>query len=1046
MIDRSAFSPRRSALALAIGCALGSSALYAQDTDSNQSAADSELLLEEVIVRGVRQSQAKAIDIKRDSDRIVDSIVAEDIGKLPDLTITDSLQRVTGVQINREANEGTSLNIRGMPQVLTTLNGEQFLSPWNITGVGANYSDIPAGMISGVDVYKSQSATMVAGGISGVVDLKTLSPLSMEEGVTANLRAEASTGSRSKDEVNPDGSTSSRSPDYNLSGFFGFKLNDDVAFNLGLFSSESYNANYSMWENPQFGFLDRQNGTPADPLDFNGNGDLVNDWYLVPESYGASSSFVTREREGGSLSAEWQINDNFNLRGDVFYTRMDQYDRGVRVAFSGHSSVDSYEVNGVPGTESNLNDVLQEGSIFSQGGGFSYVDDNGETQNRVLHSLRVAEVLAPDFQTTSSNKIDQTAALNSNIQLDYTNHDNLTVTARYIYAEAEKRQREASLQQGSPAWLWVDEDGIPGKDPIEPYTVTVDYRGDYPSFNYDRDVSDANLLAMYQSQATGNNTEGTLNVARVDVKYDFDGGLFNSVDVALRHGIREADYNQFYYVTPTERYPDSQRIPIDKRNQLYSGNRVWQRYPDFRSFNYLDENEAIRDAGLEDNGFSAADTVIFNDFGPFAGFERGVSALDPAQWDSPLDFMNRLYPGTRTVEDPAYAYNVKEASTEASVQLNFNSDSSDSLFGIPYSGNLGLKVMQTDRTVKRNTVPEVLDIFNSIGAVDYQKLAFVYDIETQKRSFTQYLPSVNFNMFPADDVVVRFAAARTTSRNDLENVGSGLSLWYSKCEKTDANGDRVLVADSSGNLVGEEVTCVGGGTDKGNINIDPWLADIYNVSTEWYFDENAILGLGLFYMDVNTSVRNFQERRRFVDGDDIDRGNTGNVWVSNNAKGSSLYGMELGYRQPFTFLPGEFLSSTGIEFNYTYSHSESNDTDLEGKALPLPSNSEHQSNLILWYDKAGLNARIAYNWRSKEYIGHAGLNTSGMPVNLANWGEPAGYLDMSLNYWINEHVSVYLNGTNLTATDRRSYAQYKDQLQNIWVQERRYAAGITLSF
>src|SRR5690606_23577303 len=111
-----------------------------------------ELLLEEIVVRGVRASQAQAIDIKRNSDRIVDSIVAEDIGRLPDTTITDSLQRVTGVQITREANEGTSLNIRGMPQVLTTLNGEQFLSPMAITGVQPNYSDIPAGLISGVDV------------------------------------------------------------------------------------------------------------------------------------------------------------------------------------------------------------------------------------------------------------------------------------------------------------------------------------------------------------------------------------------------------------------------------------------------------------------------------------------------------------------------------------------------------------------------------------------------------------------------------------------------------------------------------------------------------------------------------------------------------------------------------------------------------------------------------------------------------------------------------------------------------------------------------
>src|SRR5690625_7005360 len=115
-------------------------------------------LLEEILVRVVRASQARAIDIKRDSANIVDSIVAEDIGRLPDITITDSLQRVTGVKISREANEGTSLNIRGMPQLLTSLNGEQFLSPMSITALQARKSVVPATLMAGVDVYKSQSA------------------------------------------------------------------------------------------------------------------------------------------------------------------------------------------------------------------------------------------------------------------------------------------------------------------------------------------------------------------------------------------------------------------------------------------------------------------------------------------------------------------------------------------------------------------------------------------------------------------------------------------------------------------------------------------------------------------------------------------------------------------------------------------------------------------------------------------------------------------------------------------------------------------------
>src|SRR5690554_5624383 len=172
--------------------------LSATATQAQQSA-DDEQLLEEVVVRGIRSSQQAAVDVKRDSKVIVDSIVADDIGKLPDVTIADSLQRVTGVQIQREAGEGTSLNVRGMPQVLTTLNGEQFLSPWSITDVQANYTDIPAGMVSAVDVIKTQSASTLSGGISGVIDLKTRRPLALPEGWTTSVGGEVSEGSMTEE-------------------------------------------------------------------------------------------------------------------------------------------------------------------------------------------------------------------------------------------------------------------------------------------------------------------------------------------------------------------------------------------------------------------------------------------------------------------------------------------------------------------------------------------------------------------------------------------------------------------------------------------------------------------------------------------------------------------------------------------------------------------------------------------------------------------------------------------------------------------------------
>jgi len=738
---------------------------------------------------------------------------------------------------------------------------------------------------------------------------------------------------------------------------------------------------------------------------------------------------------------------------------MDQYDRGVAIEFENNTGALAWPRDDIPGSESELRNALLPSSGLGESYDLAYGANDG-VQNVTIYSVNNPEALASGFQSKSSNEINETAALNSSFQLNYDNDDNLKASMRYVYAKAEKRYRKANLAQGRPGWLWIDTNGEPGKDPIEPYPVGVDYSGDVPRFyfneagvtdaalratglfqnadgsdifNYSRDIFDASALANYQAIAEGDNTEATLQVVRADASYSFeDTGVLQSVDFGFRSGVRDAEYTKFFYVTPTQTYEEwDTRFPPELRGQLRPGNAVWQRFPDWE--NYSDTS-----------ALQVSDTIVYSDFGPIQGLENGVAAINPAVWDEPLSFMNRMYPGTKTVTDPAFEYQVREASTSLFAQLNLEGE--NGLWGMAYSGDIGLRIINTDREVNRNKVPEVLDFFNSIGSVEFQRLAFVYDPETKQRSFTQYLPSLNLNLFPSDSVVVRFGVNKTTTRNDLKNVGSGLSLWYTNCEKIDENGERVTFIDGQGAERGETVTCVGGGEDRGNIDIEPWSATVYNNSIEWYFSEDAILGLGLFYIDVDTSVQEFQQSRNFLDGDGIDRGRAANIWVTENVEASSLQGLEFGYKHPFTFLPS-FLASTGVEFNYTYSESDSKAVDLVGNSLPLPSNSEHQSNLILWYDNHGLNVRLAYNWRSEEYLSRKELATGiGDDLALSYWREPVGYLDLSVSYWVNEHLSISANGTNLTEENQRGYAQFEDQFQRLNVQEARYTLGINLNF
>lgn len=127
-----------------------------------------------ITVTGKRASLATAQEIKREKVEIVDSVVAEDINKLPDFNVTEALQRVTGVQILRDRGEGTGVAIRGLTQMETMLNGREVFT----AGMGRNldFTDIPAEMVAGIDVYKTSSADQIEGGVGGSIDLRTRRP------------------------------------------------------------------------------------------------------------------------------------------------------------------------------------------------------------------------------------------------------------------------------------------------------------------------------------------------------------------------------------------------------------------------------------------------------------------------------------------------------------------------------------------------------------------------------------------------------------------------------------------------------------------------------------------------------------------------------------------------------------------------------------------------------------------------------------------------------------------------------------------------------
>ena len=160
-------------------------------------------------------------------------------------------------------------------------------------------------------------------------------------------------------------------------------------------------------------------------------------------------------------------------------------------------------------------------------------------------------------------------------------------------------------------------------------------------------------------------------------------------------------------------------------------------------------------------------------------------------------------------------------------------------------------------------------------------------------------------------------------------------------------------------------------------------------------------------------------------------------------EGGTLKGIEASARQSLAdYGVGGFLGGFGVDANYTLSLGDAGQIDLAGNKMPFQDNSKHQVNAALWFEKYGLQARVAYNFRSKRL---ASSNYGGIQ-GLAQYQEPTNYLDASISYDITPHFSIYGQASNLTAETERYYLTWQDQVFNENIYERRFIAGVRAKF
>lgn len=281
---------------------LSCSAVQAQQANPDAATPTAPPSDQDIIVTGIRGSLEGAAGIKRGSAQIVDSIVAEDIGKLPDVNVAEALQRITGIQITRNQGEGSGITIRGLGQIRTELDGRSIFTA--ASGRTLSLEDIPSELLSGIDVYKSSAADQIEGGISGLINLRLRKPF---DAPGLQIAGQA------------------RGTYYDLvgkfqpavSGLVSDRWNTGIG-EIGALISVSYQKTAFRNDTDATG-----NATArTDLVDVNKNGVLgeAADTVFIPAGTNNSYSAGSRERIGVNGSLQWRPAPNLELYADGFYS------------------------------------------------------------------------------------------------------------------------------------------------------------------------------------------------------------------------------------------------------------------------------------------------------------------------------------------------------------------------------------------------------------------------------------------------------------------------------------------------------------------------------------------------------------------------------------------------------------------------------------------------------------------------------------------------------------------------------------------------------
>ena len=920
-----------------------SSAAIAQDDEP----------LEEIVVTGIRGSLAAAVDQKRDSDQLVEVIIAEDIGKLPDQNLAEVLENITGVQITRTAGVGTGVQIRGTNSNRVEFNGVSTVNSGSGRS-GINFEDVNPAIISAVEVTKSPDARTIEGSVGGTINLKTIRPLDLRETLAA-VRVQYEDSSLSSDSMTP-----------RFSGAFGDSWSTDAG-EIGFVISGSFTEQESVSFRPR---TDRDNRvSPAgavDPAEFLGIQFLVQEQENYDyETVNLASTF------------EWAPSDSLNFHLDVIVNDQERSQDSYRLQASGVSTLRNISV---PTAYETVDFGVGPGRFPAALQGtlepdLANDDDDpnlrfsSDTGSRVTDSQVIAlggdwsgerwsvsaEYAATASDTSNPNLSTTLNFINPNCPLDASSNDNCVP---FIY----------DLSGGTLAW------GVNFDSPFAPAPADL--------------LNPANVV-LDQVIVGRNTTENEEDAFRMDFAWDTDWGGLTTLDFGFRYGESSSRFNDI-----EDRIGGFSRMVDSPNGALFSELLV----PGPDNFDKGDGRSLfIRDFLLVD-----PDRAFSDPDGTLAILQDAVIAHDTA---SP-DILN-------LVSDRNQFYDVTEETTALYAQANFEAGIFRGNVGVRYvetevdsvaygfedeAGNRSLvstkgkyDFLLPRLNVVAEATEDVLVRFgygSDIRRPGFNRISTAFAADNQENSA---IDQGNPNLKPEEVDSLDFAVEWYFAESAL------LSLGYFTKDRTDIIGQvfegALLVNDptSTSGLAREtDPSCPGGGiwnpTVIPNVLGDPNVLGLCVDYQTWTNDPTTTTQSG-FEFALQYDLSGFENRLGWASGFGLIFNYTnqdfsgGSIEDCTSGRGAQVLGS------------GICIPRGLLDF------------------------SEDAYNITLYYEKYGLSARARYTWResfrTQDFGG--GANTSGsstfsFPVHTLDRGQ----LNASVNYSVNDHLDVGLEVVNLT--------------------------------